>query len=196
MKTLPTALLSIAGALAVTSVTLADGAQRARDPGVNARQHHQAQRIGQGVRSGELTGREAAGLARDQQRIRQTERELKADGTLTAAERRDLHREQNQASEHIYDQKHDAQTRDPRHDLQGRIVQGVKSGALTPEEAQALRSEMGDIRETAKGYRADGEVTDEERQDLRQQVRDFSHEIYEQKHDDEVRVRAEPPQGE
>lgn len=96
---------------AVTSVSFADAQHRPRDPAVNARQHHQRARIHQGVRSGELTRREAGRLAREQRDIRRLEREYKSDGVLTGAERRDLHREQNGASRDIYKQKHDEQTR-------------------------------------------------------------------------------------
>lgn len=82
-----------------------------RDPGVNHRQHHQRQRIHQGVRSGELTRDEVRGLRGDQRDIHQQERAYKADGTLSREERRDLHRELNQASRGIYQEKHDGDVR-------------------------------------------------------------------------------------
>jgi hypothetical protein len=85
------------------------------DPGVNARQQHQAARIRQGVRSGELTRRETRRVVETQRDIRQLERAYKSDGRLTARERADLHHEQNQASRQIYRQKHDEQDR-PRAD--------------------------------------------------------------------------------
>lgn len=81
------------------------------DPGVNVRQHHQQQRIGQGVRSGELTPAEARRLEREQRHIRREERRYKADGTLTPAERADLQHDLNRASRHIYNEKHDDQRR-------------------------------------------------------------------------------------
>lgn len=81
------------------------------DPGVNARQHHQQQRIGQGVRSGELTPAEARRLEREQRLLRQEERRYKADGHLSRAERADLHRDLNRSSRHIYNEKHDNQNR-------------------------------------------------------------------------------------
>ena len=81
------------------------------DPGVNARQHHQTDRIKQGVRSGELTRNEAQGLREDRRDIKQLEKAYKSDGTLTGAERRDLHHELNQNSQNIYQQKHDGQSR-------------------------------------------------------------------------------------
>lgn len=101
----------------VTGLTLAIGSLAAhadpgtRDRGVNARQHRQTHRIGQGIKSGELTRHEARGLAKDQRDVRQLERAYKSDGSLSGAERRDLHHEQNQASRDIYRQKHDAQQR-------------------------------------------------------------------------------------
>src|ERR1044072_9854744 len=110
MKKYFAAVLTLAGVLAVVSASQAD-AQRPRDPGVNARQHNQRERIQQSVKSGELTRRETGRLVEEQRVVRQLERAYKSDGTLTGAERRDLHHEQNQASRDIYRQKHDEQTR-------------------------------------------------------------------------------------
>jgi Skp family chaperone for outer membrane proteins len=199
-KTYIAAAALIAGMISATSASYADAVRRTRDPGVNARQHQQRDRIQHGVRSGELTRREAGRLAHEQRDIRQLEREYKADGALTGAERHDLHREQNQASRHIYEQKHDAQdrpgappaTRDPgvnqRQSHQtGRIVQGVASGELTQPEAHELRAERRDIRQLEQDYKSDGALTRDERQDLHQQLNQQSREIYEEKHDEEVR---------
>jgi polyhydroxyalkanoate synthesis regulator phasin len=82
-----------------------------RDPGVNARQHVQRDRIGQGVRSGELTKQETKELAAEQRAIRKEEREYQSDGKLTKEERKDLHQDLNAASRNIYEQKHDAEKR-------------------------------------------------------------------------------------
>ena len=105
----------ILGAIAATLITTAAMAEApargVHDPRINARQHHQRERIVQGVRSGELTRRETRRVAEEQRDIRQLERAYKSDGSLTGAERRDLHHEQNQASRDIYRQKHDAQDR-------------------------------------------------------------------------------------
>lgn len=78
---------------------------------INQRQHNQADRIKQGVRSGELTKSEARGVVKEQREIRQTERQYKSDGVLTRDERRDLRQQQNQASRHIYQEKHDGEKR-------------------------------------------------------------------------------------
>jgi Skp family chaperone for outer membrane proteins len=197
MKTLSATLLTLAGVLAVVSASQAD-TRRPRDPGVNARQHNQRERIQQGVRSGELTRRETGRLVEEQRDVRQLERAYKSDGTLTGAERRDLQHEQNQASRDIYRQKHDEQDRPPaavrdpgvnqrQANQTGRIVQGVKSGELTHGEAQELRTERRDIRNLEQTYKSDGTLTGAERQDLHQQLNQQSQEIYEEKHDDETR---------
>ena len=82
-----------------------------RDPGVNQRQHNQQHRIQQGVKSGELTRTEANALRTDQRSIRQEERQYKSDGILTRAERKDLHQDLNAVSRNLYNEKHDADTR-------------------------------------------------------------------------------------
>ena len=109
-------ILAVA-ALAVFSLTdVASASERGvRDPGVNVRQERQQTRIRQGMRSGELTRREAHRVRESQRDIRQLERAYKSDGELTRVGRRDLHQEQNQASRQIYRQKHDEQDR-PRAD--------------------------------------------------------------------------------
>jgi Skp family chaperone for outer membrane proteins len=197
MKKFSAAVLTIAGVLAVVSASQAD-TRRTRDPGVNARQQQQRERIQQGVASGELTRRETRKVAEEQRDIRQLERAYKSDGTLTGAERRDLQHEQNQASRDIYNQKHDEQDRPPaavrdpgvnerQANQTTRIVQGVKSGELTHDEAQELRTERRDIRDLEQTYKSDGSLTRDERQDLHQQLNQQSQEIYEEKHDEEIR---------
>ncbi len=192
--------LMIAGVLGVAGLTQADAGTR--DPRVNARQQNQHQRVKQGVKSGELTRRETGALAREQRDVRQLERAYKSDGTLTRNERIDLHQEQNQASRHIYNQKHDAQerpvasvpsaVRDPavnqrQTNQTGRIVNGVKSGELTHDEAKDLREGRRDIRQEEQGYKSDGALTKDERIDLHQDLTQQSKDIYEAKHNDTTR---------
>lgn len=102
-------VLIVAGIMGVAGLGQAQA--DVRDPGVNARQQNQHQRVRQGVRSGELTRRETGALAREQRDVRQLERAYKSDGQLTRAERVDLHHEQNQASRHIYRAKHNEKAR-------------------------------------------------------------------------------------
>jgi hypothetical protein len=79
---------------------------------VNEREHNQQQRIRQGVRSGELTRREALRLEREQARIRLAEARARRSGSeFTLRERARIQRELNQSSRHIRRQKHDRQDR-------------------------------------------------------------------------------------
>ena len=75
-------------------------------PRVDQRQAHQQQRIDQGVASGQLAPREAAGLQREQRHIAVQEARAKSDGVVTPRERRQLHQSQNQANRHIQRKKH------------------------------------------------------------------------------------------
>lgn len=84
---------------------------RQRTPAVNERQHNQQERIRQGIKSGELTRREAERLKAEEARIRAAERRAKADGEVTAAERARLEKELAKASQNIHEQKHDEQDR-------------------------------------------------------------------------------------
>ena len=176
----------------------ADTQRGARDPRINARQHVQRERIQQGVRSGELTRRETQRAVENQRDIRQLERAYQSDGELTRNERRDLTHEQNQASRQLYHDKHDAQDRAPaavrdpmvnqrQANQAGRVVEGVKSGELTRDEAHELRAERRDIRDLERDYKSDRVLTPEERRDLNQQLNQNSREIFEEKHDAERR---------
>jgi hypothetical protein len=79
------------------------------DPGIQKREVNQQKRIDQGVKSGELTPKEAGRLERKQAKIKQDEERMKADGKLTPQERRKLKKEQDRASKDIYRKKHNEQ---------------------------------------------------------------------------------------
>lgn len=99
-----------AAAALVAATTIAAAAPA--EARVNQRQAHQQHRIYNGVRSGELTGREAYRLERQQARIARYERRSRADGPgLTGRERTRIERMQDRASRNIYRQRHDRQGR-------------------------------------------------------------------------------------
>lgn len=75
--------------------------------GVNGRQANQQHRIAQGWHSGQLTGREAVRLERQQHRIARTEHRMRATNGMNPHERARLHYRQDRASANIYRQKHD-----------------------------------------------------------------------------------------
>jgi len=75
--------------------------------GVNAREHRQAQRIHQGVKSGEITPAEKDRLKADEAAVRAEERVYRQSGDgLNKAEKRDLEHDLNKTSREIYRAKH------------------------------------------------------------------------------------------
>ena len=79
---------------------------------VGQRRENQQARIAQGVKSGQLTPGETARLEKQQKSIhKQVAADRKANGgTLTASEKKQINKEQNQASRNIYRKKHNAAT--------------------------------------------------------------------------------------
>jgi len=79
---------------------------------VDQRRENQQDRIAQGVKSGQLTPGETAKLENQQKGInQQVAADRKANGgTLTAAEKKQVNKEQNGASKNIYHKKHNAKT--------------------------------------------------------------------------------------
>ena len=75
-------------------------------PQIDQRQDRQERRIEQGVRSGELTPREAARVERGQARIRRMERQALADGRISRRERAAIDREQDKQNQLIARLKH------------------------------------------------------------------------------------------
>lgn len=101
----PVVLLICAMAAAISlSAIPAD----AGTPRVDRRQTHQAQRIRDGVRSGEITRAEARRLVRGQRHVHRMERRAKADGVVTRRERARLAHAQNVQSRHIARARHNA----------------------------------------------------------------------------------------
>ncbi|MEW6542890.1 MAG: hypothetical protein AB1411_04680 [Nitrospirota bacterium] len=100
-------IIAMGLAVALTAPALA----QTQSPRVDQRERKQQQRIEQGVKSGELTPREAKRLEAEQAGIRAEEARMKSDGTLTKRERAKLHRDLDRSSRHIAKEKHDAQKR-------------------------------------------------------------------------------------
>jgi hypothetical protein len=100
-----TAMGALAAFLLVTPSAQAAGR-------IKRRAENQQDRIAQGIKSGELTPREAARLERGEARLNREVRDMREDngGHLTARERVRVNRQQNRLSRRIYRQKHDAQT--------------------------------------------------------------------------------------
>ena len=169
--------------------------------GTVQRDVNQQERIEQGLKSGQLTTREAARLEREEAKVERDQARALRDGNLSPAEKARLAREQNKVSRDIYREKHDAQTGDPKSpssqrmqadvqrdvNQQRRIEQGVASGELTNREAARL--ERGQARDNAAQARAgaDGKVGPNEQRRLQRQENRQSRRIYREKHDAQQR---------
>jgi hypothetical protein len=158
---------------------------------------NQQTRIENGLKSGQLTTREAGKLEHGEQRIDKTEQRAMRNGSLSPAERARIQKEQNAESKAVYNQKHDAQTGNPdsrssqrmQHDVQRnvnqqtRIHNGVSSGSLTNHEASRLeggqahsdREEAHAARNGYVGKREQGHIQRTDNRDSRR--------IHRQKHD-------------
>ena len=93
---------------------------------VNARERNQQTRVGNGVKSGQLTPRETKNLETRQSHINQ---EVRNDrnangGRLTPAERQQVNHQQNNASKAIYNDKHNGRTDRPAAGPKGEKPQG------------------------------------------------------------------------
>jgi len=108
MKTIFSVML--AAAFVLVGLAMTSNAQTRHRWSINHREARQERRIGQGVRSGELTVRETYRLERRQLRLNRTEARYRASGDrLTPRERFRLERDLNRTSRSIYRQKHDRQ---------------------------------------------------------------------------------------
>ena len=80
-------------------------------PVLDQREQNQAQRVRQGVQSGELTRRETARLVQGQAQLRRMENHAKSDGVMTQRERARLQQKASVESRKIYRKKHNARSR-------------------------------------------------------------------------------------
>ena len=162
---------------------------------------NQQTRIEQGLKSGELSTREAARLEREQSAISRQQSRALADGKLTPAEQARLTASQNKASRDIRAAKTNNVTGDPQSassqrlqaDVQRNINQsqrieaGVQNGSLTNREVAKL--ERGQARVEGKEARAgrDGHVGAAEQARIQRTENRQSRRIHHEKHDAQVR---------
>lgn len=189
MKLRTSALAAAAGLLLAGSATAQTGTVQ--------RDVNQQQRIEEGLKSGQLTTREAGKLEREEAKVQRDQARALQDGKLSPAEKARLAREQNKVSRDIYREKHDAQTGNPNSassqrmqadvqrniNQQQRIEQGLKSGELNNKEAAGL--ERGQARTERKEARAaaDGHVGAAEQQRIQGAEDKQSRRIRREKHD-------------
>jgi phage-related tail fiber protein len=99
--------------LAATLVIAPAVALAQSNANINDRKVDQQQRIGQGVKSGQLTAGETSHLEHQEAAINHEERAMRAqdNGHLTKGDRALIHKQQNQESKRIYRDKHNARVR-------------------------------------------------------------------------------------
>ena len=167
-------------------------AQTSDDRNVN-----QQQRIEQGLQSGELTTREASKLERTESRVDAVQAKAMKDGVVTQQEAARIDKSQDLASKQIYAQKHDTQTGNPgslssnrmQADVQRNINQqqridaGVKSGALTTQEAARMQANQAQAEHREARAGRDGKVTGREQGRIQHKESRDSKKIHRQKHD-------------
>ena len=162
---------------------------------IQDRKENQQDRIGQGVQSGQLTAGEAANLEKKEATVNQEERDMRKldNGKLTTADKKTPTQQQNQLSNQIYKDKHNAavQNTNPKSEVgkraenqQDRIAQGIKSGQLTAGESAHLESNEAKINKEVRNDRTanGGKLTAQERAQVNRQQNRMSHQIYRDKH--------------
>lgn len=164
-------------------------------PVINQRKENQQDRIANGVESGQLTARETRNLEKHEAGLNAEEKrmETRDDGSLTAADKARLTRQQNRLSRGIYRDKHNGVigNTDPKSEVgqrqrnqQERIAQGIKSGQLTAGEAtHAERREAAVNHEIARDRAGNGgTLTGKEKAQVNRQQNRNSAAIYREKH--------------
>jgi hypothetical protein len=169
-----------------------------KEGSVNDRRQDQQDRIANGVQSGQLTAGETKNL---ESREANVNREIHADrtangGTLTQQERRQVNRQQNNLSQSIYNDKHNAaqahygnnEVGQRRENQQDRIAQGIRSGQMTAGEAVRTENREQGINEQIRADRSanGGTLTPQEHRQINREQNGASRQIYRQKHNNKV----------
>ena len=158
---------------------------------------NQQTRIEQGLQSGALNTREAAGLEREESRVNQMQTQALKDGKLTPTEQARLNAAQNKVSGDIYAAKHNGVTGNPQSDSskrmqadvqrninqQQRIENGVQNGSLTNREVAKLERGQSKVAKAEANAGHDGHVTANEQAHVQRAENHQSKHIYRQKHD-------------
>ncbi|MBI2876115.1 MAG: hypothetical protein HYY20_04470 [Candidatus Tectomicrobia bacterium] len=182
------------------------------DPGIQRVIENQQKRINQGIGSGELTKDEAKILQDNLQWIRDREANLKADGSLTTAERQEIIDLLQSNNQMIINKKHNpvrairgAQSsldttqkegtfkagvpvpiRERIVTQQQRIDRGVLSGELTMEEAKILQDNLNQVRSELHRFESDDRMTSVERAKIQEKL-DLNSRMIEDKKSNPIR---------
>lgn len=165
-------------------------------PGDVQRNVQQQQRIEGGLKSGQLTTREAGKLERGAAKVEKIEAHAGKDGTISAREQARIDAAQDRQSKAIYSQKHDAQVGNPasassqrvQADVhrnvrqQQRIERGVKSGELKPGEVARLERGQARVDRATARAAVNGHVSTREQARIHAREARQSARIHHRKH--------------
>ena len=157
---------------------------------------NQQERIEQGLKSGELSTKEAGSLERDEQHVDRMEAKDLKNGSISPAEQAKLNAAQNKTSNAIYNDKHNATTGNPNSassqgmqtdvqrnvNQQQRIANGMNSGALTNKEAGSLERGQAHVDRKEANAAANGHVGAGEQRRIQRSENRQSNRIYNKKH--------------
>jgi hypothetical protein len=190
MKTTRLIPLILAGLFAVPAFAQSSATEVQRDV-------RQQQRVEAGLKSGQLTTREAARLEHEEAHIDHVQANALKDGSLSDAEKAHISSMQNRASRDIAAQKHDVQTGNPdsasskrmQADVQRNVNQqqrtenGIRNGSLSNHEVAGV--ERGQARSNRKQARAgrNGHVGRLEQKRVQSAENRQSRRIHHEKHD-------------
>jgi hypothetical protein len=185
---------TVAWAQSPTSAPTTTPSTPGTDPSIAQRKENQQDRIGNGIKSGQLTAGETSNLETKEAAINGETRADRAanGGKLTQTEKQQINNQQNQVSKQIYNDKHNANTAhygnnevgQRRENQQDRIAQGVKSGQLTAGETAKLENQQKGINQQVKAERSanGGKLTPGEKQQVNKEQNNASKNIYNKKH--------------
>ena len=186
--------------LALTTV-ISTGAYAQNTATETQRDANQQERIEQGLKSGQLSSKEAGSLERDEQRVDRTEAHDMKNGALSSQEKAQIQREQNHVSTDVYRDKHNAVTGNPdsassqrmqsdvqrNANQQERINQGISSGQLSNHEAGSLERGQAHIDRAEANSATNGHVGAREQARIQGKENYQSGRVYRKKHNDTVR---------
>ncbi len=181
--------------IALSALTSAAWAQTTAEKD-QQRDVNQQQRIEQGLKSGQLSTREAGSLERQEQHIDKMEARDMKNGSISPAEQARLNAAQNRVSNHIYADKHNAVDGNPNSassrrmqadvqrdvNQQQRIQNGMDNGSLTNREAGKLERGQARVNGREANAAADGHVGAREQRGIQRSENRQSGRIFRKKH--------------
>ena len=157
----------------------------------------QQRRIEQGLRSGDLSVREASRLEREESRVNSLQARALRDGTVSDAERAQINRAQDRVSQDIARERQDNERGNPnsassqrmQSDVhrnlaqQERIQQGLSSGQLTNREAARLENGQARTERMQARAGADGRIDRNEQHRIQGAENHQSRQIHDERRD-------------